>query len=157
MFEYFRNLIYTKKIVLTHVSFEPKLKIAKNPLNRLIFALEKVSGCLETISFFQNFFSQKFEPIKFEKKIFCLKSTEKVMFEYSCNLIFTKKIVSTHVSFEPKLKIAKNPLNRLIFARKMVSGCLETISFFRNFSSQKFEPIKFEKIFLPQIDRKCNV
>ena len=81
MFEYFRNLIYTKKIVLTHVSFEPKLKIAKNPLNQLIFALKKVSGWLETISFFRNFFSQKFEPIKFQKIFFCLESTEKVMFE----------------------------------------------------------------------------
>ena len=69
------------------------------------------------------------------------------MFEYFCNLIHTKKIALTHVSFEPKLKIAKNHLNRLIFARKVVSGCLETISFFRNFFSQKFEPIKFEKIF----------
>ena len=118
-------------------NFFEKNRNRSKPLESINFCFESDIMVLKNDFILSKFSSQKFEIIKFGKKFFCLKSTEKVMFEYSRNLIYTEKIVLTHVSFEPKFKIAQNRLNRLIFARKVVSGCLETMSFFRNFFQPK--------------------
>merc|ERR1711954_365322 len=75
--------------------------------------------------FTDDFISSKIFPAKnlrplSGKNFFCLKSTQKVMYSHSRGLIYTKKMVLTHVSFEQKIKIAQNPLNRRIFALKMI-------------------------------------
>ena len=58
--------------------------------------------------------------------------------------------------FWKRIKIAKNPFNRLIFASKAILRFLETILFFRKFLSQKFEQVKFGKIFLKKIEIAQN-
>merc|ERR1711917_186428 len=74
-----------------------------------------IKGFRDDFIFSKIFPAKNLRPLS-GKNFFCLKSTQKVYFSHSRGLICTKKMVLTHVSFEQKIKIAQNPLNRRIFA-----------------------------------------